>query len=85
MVVELKVPYCRENFRIHLIPMRYFTVFFLLSETTGEQLQTTLRSYFKIVNHKMSHWSQTNPEVFLYNTTLSAQLQGVPRNMTVGE
>ena len=24
MVVELKVQYCRKNFRIHLIPMRHF-------------------------------------------------------------
>ena len=36
--------------------------FFLLTEITGEILQTT------------SHWYQMDPRVFLYNTALSAQL-----------
>ena len=49
--------------------------FLLLTETTGEILQTTLHSYFqKLYTVKMSHWYKMNPNVFLYKTALSAQL-----------
>ena len=46
-------------------------MFLLLTETTDEILQTTLRSYLKV---KMFHWYKMNSKVFLYNTALSAQL-----------
>jgi len=42
----------------------------LLTETTGEILQTTIQLY----TVKMSHWYQMNPKVWLFNTALSAQL-----------
>ena len=43
--------------------------FHLLTETTGEILQTNLRSY----TLKMSHWYQMNLKVFLNNNALSTQ------------
>ena len=48
--------------------------FLLLTETTGEKLQTTLHSFKKLYTVKMSHRYQITPKVFLYNTALSAQL-----------
>ena len=56
MVVELKVQYCREKLKDLFILSMLFKncnkTFLLLTETTGEILQTNLRSYLKIVQRK---------------------------------
>jgi len=52
-------------------------MFLLLTETTGKILQTTLRSYLKIVHLKM------NPKVFLKYCTFSSNMlhsQSLPLN-----
>ena len=48
--------------------------FLLLAKTTGEILQTSLRSFLEFYTIKMSHWYQMNPNIFLYKTALSAQI-----------
>ena len=67
-VVELKVQYCRENFRIHLIPMRHFY---------GVQfLNKSVKSF--VIFHQLFQSAEEKylmiSKVFIYNTALSAQL-----------
>ena len=45
--------------------------FLLLAETTGAILQTTLRSYLRILHRKNV---SLNPKVSLYNTTFSGKI-----------
>ena len=49
-------------------------MFLLLTETTGEILQTTLHSYLKIAHRKNVSLVSNEPKVFPFNTALLAYL-----------